>query len=191
MDLARIWERFTQLFGELGRATVAFFKWVELTVWAFIDRFVPEAREGYPYVMWDVLASVGATTYNNAFPAASFTNNTTDEFVVQYLRFEGGTDDGIYSTGGTVGGYPGAHDFNLRVIVRDLVHNSALMQTATPIGLLIEPGRRVWKPARQIILPGGQNGSLGITVDNVSGGAINNVYCAVHGYMRTRKNQPQ
>jgi hypothetical protein len=181
--LKTVWEGFVNLFA-------SFYKFLYGAVWAVMDRFVPEAREGYPYIMWDVIATVAANSSNTPFNAANLTNTTSDEFVVDYFRFEGAPAAAYLAAGGlSVMG--GAQDFNLRVRVKDLSHNADIVRLAIPIGLLIDPVSRRYYPQRRIVLTGGQNAGLEITVDNTSGGPLNNVYVAVHGHMRSRKNMPQ
>ena len=176
-------DRFIQLFVQFGQ-------FVEKFAWTVADRFIPEAREGYPYIMWDVIATVAATSANTPFNAANLTNTTSDEFVVDYFRFEGGPAAAQLAQGG-IAVTGGANDFNLRVRIKDLSHNADIVRLAIPIGLLIEPVSRKYIPQRKIVLTGAQNAGLEITVDNVTGGPITNVYCAVHGHMRSRKNMPQ
>lgn len=182
-DLKQVWEKISNTFA-------SFYKFIYGAIWAVMDRFVPEAREGYPYLMWDLIATVAANSSNNAFNAANLTNTTSDEFVVDYFRFEGAPAATVFAAGG-LGFGGGASDFNLRVRIKDLSHNADIVRLAVPIGLLIEPTSRKYVPSRKIVLTGGQNAGLEITVDNVSGAPITNVYVAVHGHMRSRKNMPQ
>jgi len=181
--LTKVWEKFVITFA-------SFYKFIYGAIWAVMDRFVPESREGYPYIMWDLIATVAANSANNPFNAANLTNTTSDEFVVDFFRFEGAPAATLFATGGLIVG-GGANDFTLRVRIKDLSHNADIVRLAIPIGLLIEPTTRKYVPSRKIVLTGGQNAGLEITVDNVSGGPITNVYCAVHGHMRSRKNMPQ
>jgi hypothetical protein len=177
-----VWEGFVNTFA-------SFYKFIYGAVWAVMDRFVPEAREGYPYIMWDTIAAVPANSSNNPFNAANLTNTTSDEFVVDYFRFEGGPAAAWLAAGGLgIGG--GAQDFILRVKIKDLSHNADIVRLAIPIGLLIEPTSRKYVPSRRIVLTGGQNSGLEITVDNTAGGTPS-AFVAVHGHMRSRKNMPQ
>lgn len=176
-------DRFIQLYVQFGQ-------FVEKFAWTVADRFIPEAREGYPYVMWDEIDPLPANVTNRAFPAASFSNPTTDEMVVDYFRFEMTPAAAGFGAGGLsfVGG---AQDYNVRVTIRDLAHNAMLMQQSVPVGLLIDPIKRVWYPPRRIVLPGGNQSALQISLDNMTGGNLAHCYVAVHCHARTRKNTPQ
>ena len=181
--LAQVWEKFTNTFA-------SFYKFIYGAIWSVMDRFIPEAREGYPYILWDVIAAINANTNNNAFNAANLTNTTSDEFVVDYFRFEGNPAAAFLAAGGlALGG--GAQDFNLRVRIKDLSHNADIVRQPIPIGLLIEPMSRKYVPSRKIVLTGGQNAGLEITVDVGNIAVTTGVWVAVHGHMRSRKNMPQ
>lgn len=176
-------DRFIQLFVQFGQ-------FVEKFAWTVADRFMPEAREGYPYIMWDEINPLPASVTNRAFPAASFANPTTDEMVVDFFRFEMTPAAAILAANGlSVGG--GANDYNVRVTIRDLAHNAMLMQQSVPIGLIIEPTSRVYVPTRRIVLPGGNQSALQISLDNMTAGDLAHCYVAVHCHARTRKNTPQ
>jgi hypothetical protein len=176
-------DRFIQLFVQFGQ-------FLEKFAWTVADHFMPEAREGYPYIMWDVMANLAANAANIPYPAASFANPTTDEMVVEYFRFEAQPAAAALAAGGTavIGG---ANDFNVAITVKDMAHNATFMQNPVPIGLILDPIKRVWYPSRRIILPGGNQSALQISVTNLTGGGLTNIYAAAHCHARTRKNTPQ
>lgn len=181
--------------GENGvNKFVQFGGFLEQFAWTVSDRFIPEAREGYPYVMWGQLVNVLPGTANVAFPAATFTNPTADELVIDYFRIECSTDTAgaLYAAGGAAGSYQGFYDNIIRVTVKDLAHNAPLMQQSVPVGLLIEHTRRIWTPTRKIILPGNSQSALQVLVDNVSAATtVPFVNFAAHCHARTRKGTPQ
>jgi len=185
--LGQIGEKHINQFTQFGN-------FIEQTAWTVADRFIPEAREGYPYVMWGMLTNVLRATSNNMYPAATFTNPTADELVIDYFRIEAAADvaGALYAAGGAAGSYQGFYDFITRVTVKDLAHNAPLMQQSVPVGLLIEHQSRKWIPTRRIILPGNSQSSLQVGIDNVAAGTdIAVVYFAAHCHARTRKGTPQ
>jgi hypothetical protein len=185
--LGNIGEKHIQQFAQFGN-------FCEQFAWTVADRYMPEAREGYPYVMWGQLVNVLPGTANNAFPANVFANPTADELVIDYFRIECAPDmaGAVIAGGGAAGSYQGFYDNIIRVTVKDLAHNAPLMQQSVPVGLLIEHNRRIWTPTRRIILPGNSQSNLQVLVDNVSAATtVPFVNFAAHCHARTRKNTPQ
>lgn len=146
-------------------------------------KFVPESQPGFSYTMWDNIATIaaGGTAQANS---NRFTNQTQFECHIESFKFESANAlaGAILAAGGGAGSWLGVNDYNLRVKVTDLTKSQSLMPDAVPVGLLVDPQTRLWKPERPIILAPGQTG-IQIEVTNVSLGAIANVWISANARM--------
>lgn len=165
-------------------------QWWQKMAWTVADRFMPEAREGYPYVMYGQIANLAASATGQAFPANTFNNPTADELVIDYFRIEAQPAAAYLAAGGTAI-MGGAQDFNIGIRLTDQAHNAPSMQVPVPIGVLLDPISRKWYPTRKIILPGGSQAQIQVLIDNLTAGPLTNIHMAAHCHARTRKNTPQ